>query len=125
MISSLTRSTEHTSPFNAKRDHFNGHRRDISVSGRMWLGEARSMQVFVMTPEPPHAEATTTPARSDLPRAPALLAQKSDAARCDVAVHVITSAQEDDSVTGRIGLVIFQLVVRDDDLCSDIDVFAT
>src|SRR5579863_9360878 len=46
----------------------------------------------------------------DPPRAPAFPAQKSDAARGDVAIHVVTSAQENDAVTGRIGLVIFQLV---------------
>src|SRR6202007_188003 len=50
--------------------------------------------------------------RSTLARARARLAQKSDAARCDVAINVVPSAEEDDPVTCRIGLIIFQLVVR-------------
>jgi len=51
-------------------------------------------------------------------------AQESDAARRDVAIDVVTSAQEDDAVTGRIGLVVFQFVVRNDDLGSNVDVLA-
>src|SRR4029077_1714069 len=62
---------------------------------------------------------STQPLRARLP-----LHKKSDAAWRDVAIHKVTPAQEDDPVTGRIRLVIFQLVVRDDDLCSDVDVFA-
>jgi hypothetical protein len=73
--------------------------------------------------------ATTLPANytweSELARARAQLAQKSDAARCDVAIDIVPSAEEDDPVTCRIGLVIFQLVVRNDDLCSDVDMLAT
>ena len=37
-----------------------------------------------------------------MPCAPAVVAQKSDAAWRDVAVNVITPAQEDDAVTGRV-----------------------
>ena len=60
----------------------------------------------------------------EMPRASPHLAQKSDAARCDIAVNVITPTEEDDAVTGRVRLIIFQLVVRYDKLCSDVDVFA-
>src|SRR5579863_10264535 len=51
--------------------------------------------------------------------------QDSNAAGRHVAINVITSAQKDDAVTRRIGLVVFQFVVRHDDLGSDIDVFTT
>jgi hypothetical protein len=51
-------------------------------------------------------------------------AQESDAAGRDVAVDVVTSAQKDDAVTGRVGLIVFQLVIRNDDLGSNIHVLA-
>ena len=51
-------------------------------------------------------------------------AKNSDAARGNVTVHVITSAQKDNPVPCWIGLVILQLVVRYDNLGPDIDVFA-
>jgi hypothetical protein len=51
--------------------------------------------------------------------------QRSDAAWRDVTVHVVASAQKNDSVARGIGLVIFQLVVRNDEPCSDIDMFPT
>jgi hypothetical protein len=50
--------------------------------------------------------------------------QKSNAARRDVAINVIASAKKDDPVTRRVGLVVFQLVVRDDNPCADVDMFA-
>jgi hypothetical protein len=52
------------------------------------------------------------------------LAQKSDAAGRDVTVDVVTSTQKDDAVACWIGLVILQLVVRNDNLGPDIDMFA-
>jgi hypothetical protein len=52
----------------------------------------------------------------------ATAAQKSDAARRDVAINVVAAAQKYHAVSGRIGLVIFQLVVWNDDLCSDVNV---
>jgi hypothetical protein len=48
---------------------------------------------------------------SPLPNATADLAQESDATGRDIAINVITSAQEDDAVTGWIGLIVFQLVI--------------
>ena len=59
----------------------------------------------------------------DTRRAPPHPAQKSDTARRDIAVHVITPAEEDDAMTGRVRLIVFQLVVRYDKLSSDVDVF--
>jgi hypothetical protein len=55
-----------------------------------------------------------------LPNATAGLAQESDAARRDVTVNVITSAQEDDAVTGRVGLIVFQLVIWNHNSGSDV-----
>src|ERR1700722_4402085 len=51
--------------------------------------------------------------------------QGSNAAGRHVAINVITSAQKYDAVTGWVGLVVFQFVIRHDDLGSDIDVFTT
>jgi hypothetical protein len=48
----------------------------------------------------------------------------SDSARRDVAVHIVALAQEDDAVAGWIRLVVFELVVRNDNPCSDLDMFA-
>src|SRR5580658_7048429 len=56
--------------------------------------------------------------------ATASTAQESDAAGSDVAIDVIPSAQKDDAMTGGIGLIVFQLVIRNDNLGSDIDVLA-
>jgi len=52
------------------------------------------------------------------------LALKLDAARRDVAVHIIAPVQENDPVARRIRLIIFQLVVRNDNPCSDVDMFS-
>jgi hypothetical protein len=49
---------------------------------------------------------------------------KSNPAGRHVAINVITAAQKYDTVARRVGLVIFQFVIRDDYLCSDVDVFS-
>ena len=52
------------------------------------------------------------------------LALKLDAARRNVAGHMIAQAQENDPVTRRIRLVVFQLMVRNDNLCPNVDMSA-
>src|SRR5579872_7407876 len=50
--------------------------------------------------------------------------QESDAAGRDVAINIVATAEKDDPVAGRVRLVVLQLVIGNDDLCSDIDMFA-
>src|SRR6267142_5314405 len=52
------------------------------------------------------------------------LALKLDAARRDVAVHIITPVQENDPVARRIRLILFQLVFWNDNPGSDVDMFS-